>query len=97
MVDLSFSSSPLHNNSCVGVNLYILPELKKVITEAGLSVGDQYVVSKAISTSSVVAVCSCNQSSTSQNLARKRIVLYQALYFSLWASNGQVIEHLLAS
>ena len=60
MADLSFSSIPLHNNSCVGVNLYILPELNKVITEAGLSVGDQYVVSKAINTSSVVAVCSCN-------------------------------------
>ena len=41
MADLSFSSIPLHNNSCVGVNLYILPELNKVITEAGLSVGDQ--------------------------------------------------------
>ena len=37
--------------------MYILPELNKVITEAGLLVGDQYVVSKAINTSSVVAVC----------------------------------------
>ena len=62
--------------------MYILPELNKVITKVGLSVDDQYVVSKAINTSSVVAACSCNKSSTSQNLARKRIVLYQALYFS---------------
>ena len=60
MADLNFSSIPLHNNSCVGVNVYILPELNKVITEAGLSVGDHYVVSKAINTSSVVAICSCN-------------------------------------
>ena len=82
MADLNFSAIPLHNNSCVGVNVCTLPELNKVITEAGLSVGYQNVVSKAINTSSVVAVCSCNYSSTSQNLARKRIVLYQALYFS---------------
>ena len=40
--------------------MYTLPELNKVITGAGLSVGDQYVASKAINTSSVVAVCSCN-------------------------------------
>ena len=60
MADFSFSSIPVHNNSCVGVNVYILPELNKVITEAGLSAGDQYVVSKAINTSSVVAVCSRN-------------------------------------
>ena len=40
--------------------MYTLPELNKVITEAGVSVGDQYVVSKAINTSSVVVVCSCN-------------------------------------
>ena len=60
MADLSFPSIPLHNNSSVGVNLYILSELNKVISEAGLSVGDQYVVSKAINISSAVAVRSCN-------------------------------------
>ena len=60
MADLRFSSIPLHNNSCVEVNVYILPELNKVITEAGLSVGDQYMISKAINTPSVVAVCRCN-------------------------------------
>ena len=55
MTDLSF-----HPSSCVGVNVYTLPELNKVITGTGLSVGDPYVVSKAINTLSVVAVCSCN-------------------------------------
>ena len=54
MADLSFSSIQL----CW--NVYTLPELNKVINEAGFSVDDQYVVSKAINTSSVVAVCSCN-------------------------------------
>ena len=54
MADLSFSSIQL----CW--NVYTLPELNKVTNQAGLSVGDQYVVSKAINTSSVVAVCSCN-------------------------------------
>ena len=49
-----------HPSTYVGVNVYTLPELNKVITVAGLSVGDQYVVNKAINTSSVVAVCSCN-------------------------------------
>ena len=36
--------------------MYNLPELNKV-TGAGLSEGNQYVVGKAINTSSVVAVC----------------------------------------